>query len=109
MSNKKPTEIIEGLDDEARLDLLEYLAAEFGYNLTDAADSQDVIDAVEEVIGSLQKDLATLKVQFAAGGVPEYAELERVAENIGFAIAGLSDAHENLHAVIDAEFDVESD
>jgi hypothetical protein len=113
MSNadeNSPARIIERLGDEAKLELLEALAEELGFNVTESVDPQsDVVDLIGGVVQSLQAELGSLQAQFAEGAELDYAELVRIAESVESVISELSEAHENLNAVIASEFDVEDE
>jgi hypothetical protein len=112
-TNKIPAQLIEGLDDEAKFELLEYLADEFGFDLTEQAEpvnpQSDILDLIEGAIRNLESDLNALKAQFTEGHELEYVELEQVSENIESTISDLLDAHSNLDTLIDSEFDMDDE
>jgi len=109
----RPTHLIEGLDDETKLELLEHLAEELGYDLSEQGEpvnpQTDIIDLITGAISSLDEDLNVLKTQFGEGSELEYSELDQVAENIESVISELLEAHGNLNAVIHSEFDVDDE
>jgi hypothetical protein len=116
MSNaneKNPAEIINSLGDEAKRELLERLADELGFELAEQGDpvnpQSDIVEVLEGAIRGLQNDLGILKAQFAEGAELDFAELNRAAEGLESAMAELSEAHGNLDAVIDSEFDVDDE
>ncbi len=112
-TDKIPARLVEGLDDEAKFELLEHLADEFGFDLTEQAEpvnpQSDILDLIEGAIRNLQGDLNALKTQFAEGHELEYAELEQVSENIESTISELLEAHSNLDTLIDSEFDMDDE
>lgn len=112
-TEKNPAQLIEGIGDEARLQLLEYLAEEFGFDLTEQAEpvnpQSDILDILQGAINSLKSDLDLLKLQFAEGAELEYSALDQVSENIESTVSELIDAHGNLNALIDTEFDVDDE
>jgi hypothetical protein len=116
MSNaieKNPAHLIESLDDEAKFQLLEHLAEEFGFDLTEQPEpvnpQSDILDVVEGVMRTLEKDIKVLKAQFAEGAELEYAVLDQVSDNIESAVSELLEAHENLNTLIDSEFDLDEE
>lgn len=116
MSNaieKNPAHLIEGLGDEAKFQLLEHLAEEFGFDLAEQPEpvnpQSDILDLVEGAMRTLEQDIKVLKAQFAEGIELEYAALDQVSENIESAVSDLLDAHENLNTLIDSEFDLDEE
>lgn len=112
-TTKIPAQLIEGLDDETKFELLEHLADEFGFDLTEQAEpvnpQSDILDLIEGAIRNLESDLKALKAQFTEGHELEYVELEQVSENIESTISDLLDAHSNLDTLIDSEFDMDDE
>lgn len=116
MSNtneKNPAHLIEGLADEAKFQLLEHLAEEFGFDLTEQPEpvnpQSDILDLVEGALRTLEQDVKVLKTQFAEGTELEYATLDQVSENLESVVSDLLEAHENLNTLIDSEFDLDEE
>lgn len=110
---KNPAQLIEQLDDEAKLELLEHLAEALGYEVNEQAEpvdpESDILEVVTGAILSLQSELDTLKAQFVEDTEPEYEALEQVSDSIESVVSELLEAHSNLLAFIDSVFDVDDE
>lgn len=116
MSNaieKNPAHLVEGLGDEAKFQLLEHLAEEFGFDLAEQPEpinpKSDILDLVEGVTRTLEQNIKVMKAQFAEGTELEYAALDQVSESIESVVSDLLEAHENLNTLIDSEFDLDEE
>lgn len=116
MSNtieKNPVHLIETLGDEAKFQLLEHLAEEFGFDLTEQPEpvnpQSDILDLVDGALRTLQQDIKLLQTQFAEGAELDYAVLDQVSDNFEAVVSDLLEAHENLNTLIDAEFDLDDE
>lgn len=116
MSNafdKNTTQLVEGLGDEAKFELLEYLAEELGFDLSEQADPVDpqaeIVDLIQGAITNLEADLPVLKAQFVEGAELDYETLDQVSDNIESIVTELLEAHGNLNAFIDSAFDVDEE
>ncbi len=109
VSENTPAAILEGLSEETKRELLQRLAEELGFEVTEHGDpvdpQSDILDVVEAAIRGLQHALLVLQDQFAEGAEPDHTELNRAAESIELVVTELWDAHELLNEIIDAECD----
>src|SRR5512139_3708237 len=109
MSNafdKNTTQLVESLGDEAKFELLEYLAEELGFDLSEQADPVDpqteIVDVMQGAVHNLETDLQVLKAQFVEGAELDYETLDQVSDNIESIVTELLEAHSNLNAFIDS-------
>jgi hypothetical protein len=108
LDNRASADFIDGLDDEGKHEILERLAEELGFQLTEPVDPQsEIVDVVAGAIRGLQTDLGVLQAQFADGGDLDYTELAGAAERIEAAVEALSEAHGNLMALLESEFELD--
>jgi hypothetical protein len=111
--NQNLAHLTEGLDDEAKFELLEHLAEELGFDLSEQAEAvnpqSDILDVIEGAIRNLEEELSALKTQFAEGAELEYETLDQASENIESIVSELFEAHGSLNTLIDSEFDVDDD
>ncbi len=111
--NNNITLLTEGLDEDAKFELLEHLAGELGFDLTEQAEAvnpqSDILEVIEGAIRNLEVELSTLKTQLAGGAELEYEALDQASENIESVISDLLEAHGNLNTLIDSEFDIDEE